>query len=36
MHPWLWVGLLMIIYPVLVYLPTHLVFGWLFGKNTPM
>ena len=36
MHPWLWIGLLMVAFPALVYVPTHLVFSWLFGKNTPI
>jgi hypothetical protein len=32
MSPWLWVALLMAAYPICIYLPTHLVFCWLFRR----
>ena len=35
MAPWLWVGVLMLAYPILVYLPTHLAFCWLFPPPAP-
>jgi len=33
MDPRLWVVVLMVVYPVCVYLPTHLMLWWIFRRS---
>lgn len=35
MHPLAWLGILMLAYPLLVYIPSHLVFRKVFSTNDP-